>query len=275
MSTEEHETESPWNGVEPLLRLFHALVQNDILPDYLEQQQSLPEEDSFEHQLDIWSRITDLFNDPTFLPKSYFLPSLHRDFTGEKELPPLEEKQSITDLFSRFTICKKQMISLRNYIFDDTQYQFSKIKPTILSLLRQSSQQEKLSVLYTFPSTLLYLWHLDDAFQWLTPLEMNQDGTGGLLPFDKRRRAHPGLLETQMINIQDPWGKLQSAEKHHSEMAKTYADMVSKMSTIGGHGNRQNLMLNIVDNIKARVDASYDRCIGIETNIISQQRDFE
>jgi len=278
------DSDSVWNSVEPLLRLFHALVHDDILPEYIETQYALPEEDSFEHQLEIWSKITDLFNDPSFLPKSYYLPSLHKDFTGETELKPLQEPQKIRDLFMRFTICKKQMRSLRLYIFDDTQYQFSKIKPTIVSLLRQATNTEKLSALYTFPSTLMYLWHLDDAFQWLTPLEVRtsdailgegSDGkyASGLPAFARRRKAYPGLMETQMTKIADPWLKLQSAEKHHSEMTKKYADMLTKLSSIGG--KNQDIMMNMVEDILSRINASYDRCVALETNIVSEQRDFE
>lgn len=283
-SSPPDESKSPWAGVEPLLRLFHALVHDDILPIYIESQYALLEEDSFEHQLEIWSKITELFNDPTFLPKSYYLPTLHKDFKGETELKPLGGPQKIRDLFMRFTICKKQMRSLRVYIFEDTQYQFSKIKPTIVSLLRQATNTEKLSALYTFPSTLLYLWHLDDAFQWLTPLEVRTSDTmlgnesngkhaSALPSFEKRRKAYPGLLETQMTKIGDPWLKLQSAEKHHSELTKKYADMLTKISSIGG--KNQDVMLNMVEDILSRINASYDRCVAIETNIVSEQRNFD
>ena len=281
MSIDE-ETESPWERKEPLLRLFHAIVHDDVLPEYLQVQYALPEEDSFEHQLDIWNRITDLFNDPDFLPRSYFLPSLHRDFNTETELSPLPEKEKMSDLFTRFTICKKQMKSLRNYFFDDTQFQFSKVKPTIVSLLKQSTQNEKLSKLYTFPSTLLYLWHLDDAFQWLTPLEILHEqaanaNTKKLPPFDQRRPAHTGFMEVLLANAKDPITKLQAAEKHHANMAKKYADMISKISAnkIGVRGKEQDMMNGMVGDVFSRLKASYNRTISIETNIIAKQRDFD
>lgn len=274
MSKEEETTASTWDGMTSLLRLFHVIIDENIINEYLETQYIIQDEDSFDSQLDLWSRVTALYNDPDFQPKSYFLPSLHRDFNGEMKLSRPVELQKMRELFIRFTVCKKQLKSLRTYIFDDTRYENKKVKPTIISLIHLSSREEKLSTLYAFPSTLLYLWHLDDVHHWFTPLEAEQSDFGSIessyvSSFQNRRRPQPGLMEGQMDAIESKWSKLQSAERHHSEMVKTYAEMLSKVNTIGGK-NHDKMALMIGD-ISLRIQACYDRCIGIETAIVAEQ----
>lgn len=149
-----------------LFRLFHVIVQDDVLPSFL----NLEEEGVFSSQLDLWANIANRYNDKLFVPTSYYLPSLHPDFKFEKDLPSPEVPQNVQDLFAVFTKAKSRTQALQKWCFTEFGYENKKVKPTIVSLLREASTNEKLSSLNVIPSNLLYLWHLDDTFCCLNPV---------------------------------------------------------------------------------------------------------
>lgn len=261
------------------IRLFHVLVHDDILPILTKSMESdeFGDKETFGRQLELWSKVAAVQNDPSFLPNSLYLPTLHNDFKTVRPLPAPEEKQKMQDLFNYFMKTKNQLFALREFVYSDGKHKDS--KPSIVSLMKRADTNERFGALHAFPPSVLYLWHMEDSYQWLPFKKMEDSEQSAMLEQsglkgDKSVSGPPDaefLIKSLRIgNAEESLASLEGAELHHSEMAKSFADMVSKISSVGG--KQQDTLVKVVDNIVDRVDSSYKRCTAIESAILVRQR---
>lgn len=263
------------------LRLFHALITDDILPILTKsmENEEFGDKKTFGRQLNLWSKVAELHNDPSFLPASLFLPTLHNDFKVVRSIAAPKEKEKMQNLFELFTKTKSQMLSLRQFVFRKEKVAGTAV-PTIVSLMRKADSSERFGPIRAFPPAVLYLWHLEDAYQWI-PSKLK--GIGERSRYLEKSGIHkPGETEIDPVeeneflikcmrieNAQEALVRLQDAELHHSNMAKDFADMITKMHTVGG--KQHDLLLKVVNDIIERVDASKKRTIAIESLIFIRQ----
>lgn len=267
-------------GSDTFLRLFHVLVTDEIMPVLTKsmENEEIGDKETFGRQLDIWSKVAEIHNSVEFVPTSLYLPTLHNDFKVVRPLLVPRDKAKMQDLFEIFTKTKTQLLSLREFVMRKEKK--ADMVPPIVTLMKKAETSENYAIIRSFPAAVLYLWHLEDAFQWLpSKLKkasirseyLEKSGIKGkgddVDPVDEIEFLARSL---RIENAQEALIRLQDAELHHSNMVKDFADMISKINTVGG--KQQDLLIKVVDDVVERVDASFKRCTAIENSILIRQR---
>lgn len=165
MSQKFVNSETSWISNDPFIRLYHTLANFSLLETHLSRGEERSEVVFRNSELTLrkWERVTDLFNDKTWTPKTLYLPSLHPDFEKVKDLPPISRTETPFVLFDRFQKAKSQMEALRTWCINDQAHKGK--HTTALAVLKSQKQDEKFSSMSAFPSHLLYLWHFSDSYK--------------------------------------------------------------------------------------------------------------
>lgn len=262
-----------WYGSDPYFRLYHTIAQLGMLEHFLSFQgpeRTLDNEFSDEKNKIRWSKISDLFNDKRYAPKSLFLPSLHPEFDTVKELKPLSQYETTRTLCSKFEKSRNQMEALRTWCVNDQKLR-GDAPISALSLMKSSKKDEKFSSLSAFPSHLIYLWNLQDCFKNIQflfqpdglPAVISQSPSTNQLSKDRKTlvRKGAGMMGENSMKM------IQMAETHHMELAENYGYVLSKLGNTGGKYHEQ--LSRLVADMGERIEASHQRILNMEKMIFS------